>query len=408
MFEGAIRSSKTFTSLYAWDDFVLNSPDKAFGMSGNTLGTLCQNCIDDPVYGFIAITNGAARYRRDAAGRVFLDYAGKRIYLTGGNDESSFKKIQGLSVGGWYFDEGPLQNRKFIEVALGRSAASKRICNFMTLNPDLPTHWFYKDPGIGIDRWGSDHVPGLYRRFHFTLDDNPAISDERKAKLAASYRGVFYKRYILGLRVRGEGGCFPSFRNNKRGEPGNVLYEYPAKIYRVSIGVDFGGNKSATAFNATGWFIGDDKRTHIVTLEEEYITGIITPDELNRRWIAFYVRVAKRWPVDRGFADSAEQILRKGMNAAAAANRVPMQLENALKSEVVNRIRLFDSLFSQDRAHVMAHCKKSIEAWENAVWNEKNPTELERLDDGTTNIDSLDAAEYAVERDASMLMEETR
>lgn len=383
---------------------MLNSPDKAFGMSGNTLGSLGQNCLDDPDYGFIAITGGAAVPMKDRAGRNYLAYAGKRIYLFGGNDAGSFKQIQGLTTGGWYFDEAPLQDRHFIEVALGRSTASKLIRNIMTLNPSLPTHWFYTDPGIGIDRWGSDFVPGLYRRFHFTLDDNPAISEERKARLAQTYTGVFFKRYILGLRVRGEGGCFPSFVHNKPGEPGNVRYEYPQNIYRVTLAVDFGGNKSATTFNATGWHI-EDGRTHVGTVEEEYITGQISPSELNRRWKLFVKKVRDRWPLDRAFADSAEQILRKGLNEAETS----VHVENAMKRPVNERIRLYDSLFSQGRGYVMAHCKKTIEAFENAVWNEKSTKDKdERLDDGTTNVDSLDAAEYAIERDGSMLMEGTQ
>ena len=50
----------------------------------------------------------------------------------------------------------------------------------------------------------------------------------------------------------------------------------------------------------------------------------------------------------------------------------------------------------------MRNCKHTIEAFENAVWD-PNKTDI-RLDDGTTNIDSLDAAEYSVEREASQLV----
>ena len=36
-----------------------------------------------------------------------------------------------------------------------------------------------------------------------------------------------------------------------------------------------------------------------------------------------------------------------------------------------------------------------------ALWNPKNLTSDERLDDGTSDIDSLDAFEYTFERDIS-------
>ena len=35
-----------------------------------------------------------------------------------------------------------------------------------------------------------------------------------------------------------------------------------------------------------------------------------------------------------------------------------------------------------------------------AVWDDKKPTKSERLDDGTSDIDTLDAFEYTIERDA--------
>ena len=40
----------------------------------------------------------------------------------------------------------------------------------------------------------------------------------------------------------------------------------------------------------------------------------------------------------------------------------------------------------------------------NAVWDRNKPTQDVRLDDGTTNIDSLDAMEYALEREIPYLL----
>ena len=34
-----------------------------------------------------------------------------------------------------------------------------------------------------------------------------------------------------------------------------------------------------------------------------------------------------------------------------------------------------------------------------ALWSTKDPTKDERLDDGSTDIDTLDALEYSIERD---------
>jgi hypothetical protein len=50
-------------------------------------------------------------------------------------------------------------------------------------------------------------------------------------------------------------------------------------------------------------------------------------------------------------------------------------------------------------------CKHTIDALASAIWDSKKVTEDVRLDDGTTNIDSLDAMEYAYERDIPVLVE---
>jgi len=410
VYEGSIRSAKTFTSLHQWNDFILHSPSDAFLMSGNTLGSLSRNCLDDPEYGFIAITGGAAAQATDRDGSHFLNYLGKRLYLMGGNDAASFKKLQGLSIGGAYNDEGNLQHIDFIKTALGRSVASPMICNIQTINPEAPTHWYYSDPSVGIDRWGKDFVPDHYRRFHFTLDDNPAISDERKKRLAESYTGVFYKRYILGLRVRAEGGIYTSFVNNKQGEPGNVLYELPGmqlgqekhRIFRITLGADFGGSKSATTFNATGWFVNNEGKLSIVTVKEHYDSLNKSVESILSAWKTFVMKAREVGPLDRAFGDSAEQLIIKSMNSCGAG----VHVENAWKRPIIDRIRLYDVLYSQGRAFIMHDCTKTIEAVENAIWDSKKNDE--RLDDGSTNIDSLDAMEYAVERDASQLLESMR
>jgi hypothetical protein len=50
-----------------------------------------------------------------------------------------------------------------------------------------------------------------------------------------------------------------------------------------------------------------------------------------------------------------------------------------------------------DRFHVMDHCTHTIDAFKTALWDAKKLHD-ERLDDGTTNIDSLDAVEYSTEK----------
>ena len=50
-------------------------------------------------------------------------------------------------------------------------------------------------------------------------------------------------------------------------------------------------------------------------------------------------------------------------------------------------------------------CPVTIEAYQSAVFDSANLTEDVRLDNGTSNIDTLDATEYAYEREIPLLLE---
>lgn len=82
-----------------------------------------------------------------------------------------------------------------------------------------------------------------------------------------------------------------------------------------------------------------------------------------------------------------------------------MEVRNARKGEIIDRIRLCDMLMSQGRFFIMRRCRHTIAALSEAVWDSKSPTRDRRLDDGSTNIDSLDALEYALEPHANRLIE---
>ena len=54
------------------------------------------------------------------------------------------------------------------------------------------------------------------------------------------------------------------------------------------------------------------------------------------------------------------------------------------------------------------NCVETIDALKSALWDGKKLTEDVRLDDGTTNIDSLDAMEYSFEREIPSLIDSWR
>ena len=58
---------------------------------------------------------------------------------------------------------------------------------------------------------------------------------------------------------------------------------------------------------------------------------------------------------------------------------------------------------AQGRFHLMRRCLYVRKALENAVWDDKHADT--RLDDGTTDIDTIDAMEYSIEPFMTQLLQ---
>lgn len=91
--------------------------------------------------------------------------------------------------------------------------------------------------------------------------------------------------------------------------------------------------------------------------------------------------------------------MKQGLRSALIKNQMgDIKVDNSRKEQITNRIFALTTLTAQDRFYYTEDCESLQEALSMAVWNPKN-TELERLDDGTSDIDSLDAFEYSYEHD---------
>lgn len=213
VWEGSVRSGKTVASLIAWMLYVCNSKEKQFVMTGNTFASLVHNTIDGE-FGLLNLFEGLLTMKRDGSGAHCLYILGKKILLFGAHDESDYKRIKGLTVGGWYADEVATHPESFIVEAMNRTVASQDRRIFWTLNPCVPSHYIYRN---FTDLWEGSKG---YNRFHFTLDDNLSLSDERKEELASQYVGRFKAINILGLRVAAEGVVYDSFTQD-------LLYSEP-------------------------------------------------------------------------------------------------------------------------------------------------------------------------------------
>lgn len=386
--DGAIRSGKTVSmslSFVIWAMETFNEQNLA--MCGKTIGSFRRNVLS--VLKPMLLSRGY-KYKDHRADNMFeVTYNNKTnyFYIFGGKDERSQDLIQGITLAGVFFDEVALMPESFVNQATGRCSVSGSKFWF-NCNPQAPAHYFKKE---WIDK--AEEKSLLY--LHFTMDDNLSLDEKIKARYRAMYTGVFFKRYILGLWVAAEGVIYDLFANDKSKfiiEEKNL-----PPIRYATIGVDFGGTGSAHSFTLTGFTYNWD----VIVLDEYYWNnkekGRLSPEELTKAFVDFVKRAQLKYKVYEAFCDSAEQTLIEGFSVAVLKNRLPIEVRNALKGPINDRIAFYNTLMAQGRFKVCSRCKALISALENAVFSGKDPTQDERLDDGTVNVDSLDSLEYSTE-----------
>ena len=311
---------------------------------------------------------------------------GEKCYCLGAEKVSQVSKIRGASIKYCYGDEVADWSEEVFELLKSR-LDKEYSCFDGTFNPQYPGHWLKEFLDSDADIFNQT----------YTIDDNPFLPESFKENLKKEYAGtVFYDRYILGLWVRANGLVYRDFANNTEkyliSDAINWINTNKKRLLSVTIGVDFGGTGSATKFQATG--ITSDYA--VVALEEEYIKREIDPDQLNQEFSKFAAKIRDIYGGGQTRADSAEQILIRGLFHTAQKDRLQTQVKNAIKMEINNRIRLTVLLMAQGRLFVSKKCPHLINAFQNAVYDPDKDEDV-RLDDGTTDIDSLDAFEYSIE-----------
>lgn len=382
--DGAIRSGKSVAMslsfvLWAMTEFTACN----FAMCGKTIGSFRRNVLFWLKRMLRSRGYSVTEHRAENLVVVRRGSVENYFYIFGGKDERSKDLIQGITLAGVFFDEVALMPESFVQQATGRCSVA---CSkyWFNCNPGSPAHWFKRE---WIDKRGEKRL--LY--LHFTMDDNLSLSEEIKQRYQEMYSGVFFKRYILGKWTAAEGVIYRDFADHPERF---ILDDPPGDVIFGSMGLDFGGNGSAHAAVLVGFTRGFRS---IVVLDEYYRKEVISPETLTDDVCGFITRCKLECTAADIYCDSAETTLIKGIRTTAAKRRIPVEVKNARKGEVLDRIRFFSMMMSQGRFFILSRCKHTIEALSEAVWNSKYPERDVRLDDGTTNIDSLDALEYSAE-----------
>lgn len=410
--EGAVRAGKTIDNCIM---FALNleyTEDKIHLASGSTLANAKLNIGECNGFGLEHQFKGRCRwgkFKENEALFVQTKTGEKVIIFVGGGKADSYKKILGNSYGLWIATEinehydSDNSKESFIKVAFARQLASKNPKWFWDLNPGNPLDTIYTEY---LDVWEDKGLVGGYNYKHFTIYDNNAITEDRKAEIISQYdeSSIWYQRDILGRRVVAEGLIYQEFKDyhiikmkewNEIDENGRYKNEIRKALKFITVGVDFGGNGSAHSFNATGYTLGFKR---FGTIKHKRIAKRIDDRELTEAFVRFILELKEEYPnvsiVDIR-CDSAEQTLIAGFQRALREKQIGIPINNAIKGLILNRIRFYCKMFSTNKYFILESCEELILAFKTAIWT-KGKTD-ERLDDGKHDIDSLDAQEYSTE-----------
>lgn len=342
------------------------------GVSSKTI----QNNILTEIYNKYGIT-----FKFDKHGS--FNFKGVKIVQAYTGTIAGLGGIRGMTAFGAYINEASLAKQEVFKEIISRcSGEGARI--LVDTNPDNPKHWLLNEYINNSD--------ANILSFKYSLDDNTFLGERYIKNIKANTpQGIFYQRDILGNWVAGEGVIYKSFADNVT----KFETEKSFNFETINIGVDFGGNKSKHAFCCTG--ITKGYKEIIALASEKHEPD--TPERLNAQFIDFVKKMLYKYGrIDCIYCDSAEQVLIRGMQKALQDNNLNIAIKNAIKNEIINRIRIVNVLMTTSRFFYVKNENTSlVDALQSAVWDSKS-LEDKRLDDNTSDIDTLDSFEYSFEK----------
>ena len=349
---------------------------------------------------------------------------GEEVYCLGAEKVSQVAKIQGASIKYCYGDEIAKWNKEVFQMLKSR-LDKPYSCFDGSCNPEHPTHWLKEF----LD---NDELDIYLQRY--TIFDNPFLPPEFVEQLCKEYEGtIYYDRLILGLWKRAEGSIYKRFADNPEVYRCEIVDGYDSDqkckqfkkedITSIELAIDFGGNQSGHSFVARGY---TDAYKEVIALKSKRVMAKdenedIDSNMLDKLFCDFvqeviddYAVMVKRGEiidycnVESVFWDNAETVLGNSIRNAVEKQFPWISVRPAKKKAINDRIRCTVRLMGSGRFWITEDCKSLKTAFSDAVWNQDVKDKDERLDDGSTDIDSLDAFEYTIERDMKYLIQEVQ
>ena len=342
--DGAVRSGKTLAmglSFFLWGMVCFNG--KRFGVCGKTIASLRRNVLSEILPRLEGL--GASWKERRTENMVTVRFRGheNQFYIFGGRDESSASLIQGITFAGILLDEVALMPQSFVEQACARcSVTGSRL--WFNCNPAGPSHWFYKS-------WILDAEKRNCLRLHFTMEDNPSLTEAIRQRYQRLYTGVFYRRFILGQWAQAEGRVYDFF------EPEMVKPMPTGPFEQWYISCDYGtvnptsiglwGLRDGTWYRVKEFYFNSRVAMRQMT-DEEYARAV--NDLAGERSVTAVI-------VDPSAASFIEVLRRRGWRVQKADN------------DVLAGIRLTADALKEGRIVICEGCNDCIREMDEYVWD---------------------------------------
>lgn len=341
--DGAVRSGKTLAMGLSFFEWAMTAfRGKKFAICGKTIGAVRRNLLSELQHRLTATGMEWKEKRSENLVVVRWGDAENEFYLFGGRDEASADYIQGITLAGVLLDEAALMPRSFVEQALARcSEQGSRL--WFNCNPAGPRHWLRQE-------WILEAGKKNCLRLHFTMEDNPGLTEQVRKRYESLYSGVFYRRFILGEWVQAEGRVYDFFEEK-------MIGAVPESCDKWYISCDY-GTVNPTSMGLWGrsdgiWyrikeFYFDSRREQRQMTDAEYAA------ELKRlageRKISGVI-------VDPSAASFLEVLRREGWPVKKAVN------------DVLSGIRQTSDLLKSGKLVICAGCSDCLRELDEYVWD---------------------------------------
>jgi PBSX family phage terminase large subunit len=374
IWEGAVRSGKTYISLYRFLKELIPKKDE-FGNYIEETGEYCiiTRTLDSFKRNILPLLarmiSADARYY---SGKREMDIWGKTIHIVGADDERAENKIRGSTFSGAYVDEATIIPETVFKMLISRCAMNGGKI-FATTNPDSPFHWLKRD-------FLTDN-PDV-KSWQFTLNDNPELTNDEKEYLKRQYKGVWHQRFIEGLWVQAQGAIYDFFDPKI-----HVIDNSPGVATYYIVGIDY-GTTNPCSFVLIG--INRSKFPNMWVEEVYYYDSKIAQrQKTDTEYAADFARFITGRNVKAIYIDPSAVSFKLELQKSGISNIYEAQ------NEVIDGIRIVSKFLDNGTLKICSKCEPMIKEIQSYVWDPKCQKTGEDKPLKTSDH-SLDALRYCI------------